>query len=963
MKHHIRYTILLIACCSSISLYAQQLAFRHFGINEGLPHSELYSIHQDPDKTLWISTDNGLSHYDGTTFRNYNPKNVTGSNFVLDAALLPDDRLLVNSYREGLCFLEKDTFVKAKIINNGWQQANEILGALYTLTYDTLNRCVWAITAGHALIRLTIQCNTITMQQYWKKGPFYWVQVDMEAKTVYIGSATGLMQYHKGDLLPLSGVPNGNTIHKILPFDKHNLLLATDNSLLLYNKQQNTVQQEIHFAAEGLNYTYFMYDTVTKLCWIPGLAGGVKVFPLQQPKKLLFNLLPEVNVNYLLADDFGNIWCCSYGSGLFQFPQLNIVNFNAIEGLKDNYITHISGGNPLNIACLKSFYQFDTLNNQFNALLETAARKPHNKNVVLPNGDLGFLNSSTLINKKGQVLFDYKTVLYDAVLLQKDTLLLSGFAGLIALNKTYQTIDSFKALPQVSVYKILVTGDSILLATRKGVFVRSHGKWTQYTEKNGLPDDHIHDLKVVNGQIYVASRSGMAIIDQQGHIRTHATIATGGASVVGLAVDDRGGIWMATGNGLLLDYKGMLYQFNQYDGLVANDVTEVYATGNRLYAGTTQGLSIINLAAIYHNIGQPQPCFMQVAITALSGTLKKVVTSNMLLEYDENDIQVNISGPDFYQPQQRLLEYSMDDGQSWLPIINHQVNLQSLGYGSYHLQIRTKLRNELQYRYLADFRFRIKVPWYGDVFFIVSMVLLLILLIGLLFLRRSRIKHKRAMEQLQIRQQVLDLKQKAMAALLNPHFVFNSINSINYYIHNGEEEKYTRLLTDLSRLIRLNLNNTYQDRVTLASELEIIELYVQFEKHRFVRYPLDFAIEYNSQLPANSIQIPSMMLQPFVENAIWHGVLPKQGGRVWLTVTDAPDNYVQITVQDDGNGCDPAILTNKQSDEVRGVGLIQERIQAYNRLRKQPIQLQFIQKEKGFSVCLLFPLTENNALA
>jgi ligand-binding sensor domain-containing protein len=951
-----RFTLLFLICCCNNLLSAQQLAYRHFGINEGLPHSELYAICQGPDKTLWISTDNGLSHYDGNLFSNYNPKNITGSNYVLYAAFLPDGRLLVNSYRKGLCFLDNGKFTKSEVVSTGFPYLPAHLGSIYTLTYDTLNRCVWAITSGHSLIRFVINGNTLTVKQHWRADYNYWVHVDTLAKTTYVGNQNGLCRYSDGTLIPLCDAIKGKTVTKAMPFDSSHLLLATDNGLLLYNQKQHTILKEFHLEKGNLHYEYFMYDLQTKLVWLPDRTGGVKLFKLEQPQKALYHLLPEVNVNYLFSDGLGNTWCCSYGSGLFQFPQLKIINYNAAEGLKDNYVTHITGNNPLKISCLKSYYRFDTATNHFSVMLETDVRKPNNKSILLPNGKPGFLNAIYILDEKGKILFNNKSVMYDIAVLSKDTLLLGGFRGLTMLNRDYQVLEHPFPVPDVNVNKIWIGRDTIILGTSAGVYVRSYGRWQQFNEKNGLADNIVQDVKVAHGKIYATGRSGMSIIHADGRVSQYDKVKTGNTSIIGLEIDSWGGIWMATGNGLYLDYGDKLYRFDQHDGLITNDVTEIYTVGNKVYTGTTQGLSAIDLPALYNSLGQTMPCLLQVSLTVVKGSAMKQIDNNMELSPNENDIQLNITGPDFYHPRQRILQYSLDGGQNWSDILNRQVELPSLNSGKYHLQVRTKLRNEQQFQILANYEFRIQLPWYRNVFFIVSVVMLLMLLAGLLFLRYSKEKNKRAVQQLQVKQQVLDLKQKAMAAMLNPHFVFNSINSINYYIHNGEEEKYTRLLTDLSRLIRLNLNNTYQDKVTLASELEIIELYVEFEKHRFIRHPLDFSIQYQSAHSAQYIKIPSMMLQPFVENAIWHGILPKQGGHVSLTVSDAPDGYIEIAIKDDGHGCDPAKLMATRADDVRGVGLIQERIQAYNSLHKKPVELLFPHADIGCTVLLRFPV-------
>jgi sensor histidine kinase YesM len=134
---------------------------------------------------------------------------------------------------------------------------------------------------------------------------------------------------------------------------------------------------------------------------------------------------------------------------------------------------------------------------------------------------------------------------------------------------------------------------------------------------------------------------------------------------------------------------------------------------------------------------------------------------------------------------------------------------------------------------------------------------------------------------------------------------------------------------------------------------------VAFEKHRFIRQPLQFDVLYECSIQPRLVKIPSMIIQPFVENAIWHGLLPKNGGRVWLHIIDGDAGYVLVEIHDDGMGLQP-VQSHTTGNGVRGIQLIRERITAYNQLHKHPIKL-FIPEPvqsgaEGFFVQLAFPL-------
>jgi LytS/YehU family sensor histidine kinase len=194
---------------------------------------------------------------------------------------------------------------------------------------------------------------------------------------------------------------------------------------------------------------------------------------------------------------------------------------------------------------------------------------------------------------------------------------------------------------------------------------------------------------------------------------------------------------------------------------------------------------------------------------------------------------------------------------------------------------------------------------------------------------RSEEKIKRVFER-----QISELEMKALRAQMNPHFIFNSLNSIQKFIFEKDEYAASQYLTKFSRLIRLILDQSNQEFVTIGSEIELLRHYIEMEQLRFKNrfsYTLD-----RDQNVQEEWLIPSMVVQPHVENAIWHGLMHKQSDcMLQVRIEKLSDAFIRFTVEDNGVGREKAgELRSKQvlKNKSYGSKISQDRIQHFNRL-------------------------------
>lgn len=184
-------------------------------------------------------------------------------------------------------------------------------------------------------------------------------------------------------------------------------------------------------------------------------------------------------------------------------------------------------------------------------------------------------------------------------------------------------------------------------------------------------------------------------------------------------------------------------------------------------------------------------------------------------------------------------------------------------------------------------------------------------------------------------QKLADTEMTALRAQMNPHFIFNCLNSIKLYTLDNEADKASDYLTKFARLIRLVLENSRSELVSLQNELEALQLYIELEAMRF-KQKVQFSIRVSPEIDQGYLRIPPLLLQPYVENAIWHGLMHKpEGGTVTVEVSQPQENWLHIEITDDGVGRERAVaLKSKSAGKHKSFGMqvTADRIRMINQL-------------------------------
>lgn len=284
------------------------------------------------------------------------------------------------------------------------------------------------------------------------------------------------------------------------------------------------------------------------------------------------------------------------------------------------------------------------------------------------------------------------------------------------------------------------------------------------------------------------------------------------------------------------------------------------------------------------------------------------------------------------------------------------VSYTNLDPGKYIFQVRAKNNNDNwnDNDNITKLEIIIATPYYKTWWFTLTILYTIIMLIYALYRYRMKQALEKEKLKLQFDKEIAEVEMKALRAQINPHFIFNSLNSINSFILKNDNKNASRYLVKFSQLVRNILNNSSNPFVLLNEELHTIELYMIIEGMRF-NNQFTYKITIDEKINTSLIKIPSMLLQPYIENAIWHGLLLKEGEkRIDIIINYISDTNYVIIIEDNGIGRKNArqIHRNSSHNKSFGMQLGEKRINLLNSGKStfSKVEVSDLQNSQGMAL-------------
>ena len=295
-----------------------------------------------------------------------------------------------------------------------------------------------------------------------------------------------------------------------------------------------------------------------------------------------------------------------------------------------------------------------------------------------------------------------------------------------------------------------------------------------------------------------------------------------------------------------------------------------------------------------------------------------------------NSIQLHFNTIDFANPEGNRFAYTVNPSAdtAW-QLLDWQrtVNFNNLSPATYHIRLKLfSVNNRWPPRY-KDISIVVPPPFWKTTWFILAAGFTLFLLIFLLYFNRVN----RIRERLTLDNKIAEYEMKALHAQMNPHFIFNALNSIREMILHDENRNASRYLGRFARLIRLNLEHSQLTFITIHQNIEYLEAYLEMEQLRFANFT--YNIDVSSEIDCNEFNIAPMLIQPLVENAIWHGLLPKQAGKSLCIYFFLQNGQLVCEIDDDGIGIRGSLQkkgAEPNGHQSMGIANIRQRIAILN---------------------------------
>jgi ligand-binding sensor domain-containing protein/two-component sensor histidine kinase len=963
-----RTALSLAVVLAGLHAGAQQYAFKQFTAQDGLAQSQVRSMAQDGDGYLWFGTLGGASRFDGERFENHALQDGLPDALVSAMATAPDGDLWLGAghtvvHRDGARWTQHPLPIERGI---------RILG----LTFDKQGRLLVGTDGGGLFVL-----------ENGKAGPLEGYPQDtaqhvrclltLRDGRILVGLRNGLLLWDNGrcssvilgrkKLANISalaeGLDGGWWVGTYMDGLFHS---APDGRVTTYTEENGLVVNNVR----GL-----LVDRSGRL-WV-GTKFGVNL--LDHGRMRLFTVhqgMPNDNIYCLFQDQEDNIWLGTDGAGVLRYIGDRFVTYTVKDGLcSDLVMTAVAdaqGGIWLGT------YDNGICRIDGMAMVNTTDGLPNNTvwcGLLDRTGALWFGTNDGLAKiERGvvqrlpddQAMPDLRVL---SLLEDRSGDIWCGTReGVVVVHRTGGATRHPAAPngPGRSVRSMVHDAQGrIWMASDNGIGVFDGTAFRAYTQADGLCDNTVQCLLYdAGGRLWAGTTNGLALFDGR-HFHTFRFASDFGSNNIGLLLTDRTGrIWAGTNNGL--------YVFHP-DSLVADHEAHMHITLNdglrnmefnlnagfrdqrgRLFFGSAGGLVMHDPA---RHPAQPEQRVPQVHITRIRSFLQRTnwekessgigpdgLPMDLELPYGRNHLTFDYTGICMSAPERVRYRYrlvGMDD--EWLPPTDARfASYSNLRNGHYTFEV-TAAVGDGPWSAPVSFSFTIAPPfWLRWWFFLLVAVAAGAIVWGTMRYRALARQRSERTRQLMLRSRMLQLEQQALNANMNRHFVFNALNSIQYHINKQDRATASRYLTSFAKLMRKNLDASRNDTTTLAEELERLELYLLLEHMRF-KDRFRYSIVVEPGVDTSKVMLPAMMLQPYVENSIWHGILPmERQGSVHIHVSAPDPGHVLVRIDDDGIGVEQSLKAKQENggDHIsRGIEITKGRADVLRKLAITDIRI------------------------
>lgn len=937
-----------------------QPQFRNFSVKHGLPSSETYFVHQDKKGYIWICTDRGVARYDGYRFRVFTEKEGLTDNVVFKIHEDKKGRLWFITYNGLLCYWDGQKIRSYKYNNKIKQYLRGWTTTYKSLSIDEKENIEFS-AQGLGLLRITHD-GKISKQFYeglWTyKMNGTWIVATGRSRTNLIFKPLKAPVFRM----------NGRNKYYLGDYYTGQMAYAASNGKRHFLQMNTTIVDIMNPALKEEDEMLVSVQCGDSYLW-KGTTDGVLRKPISDFGKSNRNeerYLSGYTVSWSMKDKEGGRWFSTLEQGVFYTPDIDVRTYPPDAKQHFHNILFVAGfRNTVYYSSQDGFYQLGA--SEAPVFLRKDAGK---RKMAILNGICFFSEGSIayeqvpMPNGKG-----YFTTWFKDFFIESDTSLL------ITSTKMFRI--SNKGKPRLLYSKELDHGahsqsfmdavakdnrGRIFVGSQNGLFERKGSRLSVDHLTNSLFRSRVTDLDFHPAWgVIAATRGGGIYTFRDYKILQHLNEESGltDNQVNSIYIDDRGVLWATTNKGvskltLKKDGSVLVERLTSLHGLPTDEINSVYVYGDKVWVATKNGLVI----AYRDFSGTPVAgCCIAIESFQTDKAIYPAAKSFVLLPSSTEYIKILLRSTNFRTGSRRKVRYRYSPDEVWVETTQGELMLTKPRGGDYVLEVMAMNEDGRWSAPEILFRFTVSDPFYATWYFMTGFILIGIF--GMYLLFRLRLRQLKRRHRLQ--DTINQLEQKALRAQMNPHFIFNSLNSIQSFLIYEENEKAEKYLLKFSQLIRITLNNSRETCIPIESEIDSLKRYLELEQMRFKH---KFVFEIQSGLTPDELRygVPPMLIQPFVENAVLHGFKTKSlGGLISLRFIAIKDKGLECIVEDNGVGRKATLQHKRSGHKSFGTKITEERLTAFRQKYGDDFRVEIIDKEengvaKGTIVVLRIPV-------
>jgi ligand-binding sensor domain-containing protein len=964
-----RNYLIAFLCLIATTIYPQTHSYYHYTHSDGLASSTVYEIIQTKDGFVWFATANGLSKFDGKHFISYGTIDGLNSNSIISLLEGKNGEIYVGNFEKGINVLEN-----GKIKN----YCSEIDGNSFPVSYLMLvppeknEQNIMAYTRWGNVNLISEKKSEKLIKKVFSSPNLLINKMELSHTDEVIAlTNTGLFNFKRGVFfkMQINELPD-TAVYCYMQNEDGSFFLGTKG--MIYKIKRNTVIESFKIDIAGDNEVVKILRDKNNNIWFSIMNKGF--FFISKGSKNIIDIgskmgLQNTLVNNYFEDNEGNIWICTFGKGVYCLNNLYLENYNENDGLINNnvysIVKDISGklllGTFNGISVLENgrfdqikddsfkslneyVYSIKNINNEYYVC--AALKSNETIDITYQRMKLHLISGLSFCNlSNGMFLIgtrsNYIHVKSDLIFNHDKYSQFYVFGDSTTINRINEIFEDTE--------KNIWIGTGLGLCKAK-VHIEKSGKavWEKsFFQSNPVLNTKINAIyQDKNDKVWFAGERGIANYDlKNDSLRTYTSInGYDFSSSTSIVADARNRMWIGNMKGLFMLDSNSVTLLDGRTGLPSDEVLSLYfdAEKNTLYVGTSAGITFLDIA----KFDRYQPIDPQVVVTNLkAGDSVYTNFDHLVFKPNRRDISINFRAINFSSPGSVAYRYKLD--KDWIITEHDFLNFISLKPGVYHLQIDAKAQNT-GWGNSSVLTFEVLPRMVETIWFNVLMLLILLMVFISVISWRMNMKTKKLQRDLELSERINELKHQALSAMMNPHFISNSLNSVQYLVNIKKYEEANEYIAMMAKLMRMNLNTAGSGFILLSEEIVRLLLYLDLEKLRF-QESFTYELITGADVDTANIMIPNMIIQPFTENSLRHGIANSGAGGLLsvsflfedVQIESSVFRCLVIKITDNGIGIEQAKKLKENDHISKGIQIVEERLRLLSTKMNLPEPIMF----------------------